>query len=295
MAMVRFFALMLIPLALAACGEKEDNSVAQTPGYPALWEVTAGAGEVEGWMIGTIHALPDDVDWRSPLLTRTIADADLLVVEVAGLADSEKLSELFGAIAFDDPPSPITERINPEWRDEFDTLLVEARVSRDYFDAMESWAAALTLAQVAQQGNAQYGVDRALLEDFADREVAELEGAQAQLAIFDRLPVEEQRDLLNAVLEETSAYEEDIGRLARAWKGGNMDELAGLTRRGILADPQLRQVLLIDRNRAWAAQVENLLTAEAKPLIAVGAGHLIGPDGLPALLEARGYRVRRIQ
>ena len=36
----------------------------------------------------------------------------------------------------------------------------------------------------------------------------------------------------------------------------------------------------------------------AKPgtvLIAVGAGHLVGADGVPAALEAAGYRVVRVQ
>jgi hypothetical protein len=35
--------------------------------------------------------------------------------------------------------------------------------------------------------------------------------------------------------------------------------------------------------------------AEApRPLIAVGAAHLVGPEGLVALLEAEGYRLSRI-
>ena len=63
----------------------------------------------------------------------------------------------------------------------------------------------------------------------------------------------------------------------------------------ILADPELAQVLLYDRNRSWAAQIENLLSASERPLIAVGAGHLLGERGLPALLESRGYTVSRLE
>lgn len=291
--MKRYLALACA-FALAACGDGASDA-GRPEGRPALWEIADADGAVEGWMLGTIHALPDDLEWRSDLLDEKLDGADVLVVEVAGLGDGANLSQLFEDMAFDRAERPIAERIDPALRGEFDKLLVKAKVRRDYFDTMESWAAALALAQVAQAASAENGVDRALLEHFEDREVVELEGAEAQLAIFDRLPEAEQRDLLNAVLEETSAYEEDTGRLARSWQAGDLEELARLTNRGILADPQLKHALLVKRNVAWAAQVENLLSTSARPFVAVGAGHLLGDEGLPALLAQRGYTVRRIQ
>jgi len=62
----------------------------------------------------------------------------------------------------------------------------------------------------------------------------------------------------------------------------------------MLADKELRQALLVDRNTAWTLRLENLLSAKDRPLVAVGAGHLLGPDGLPAMLEKDGYIVRRL-
>ena len=134
-----------------------------------------------------------------------------------------------------------------------------------------------------------------LLAAFDQREVVELEGARAQLAIFDTLPQTEQRDLLNAVIEEAREYGDKGDTLANAWLGGDTDRLIELTRRGILADPELAQVLLYDRNRSWAAQIENLLSASERPLIAVGAGHLTGKDNLIELLKDRGFTVTRVQ
>ena len=40
---------------------------------------------------------------------------------------------------------------------------------------------------------------------------------------------------------------------------------------------------------------EILLKQTPRPLVGVGAAHLVGPDGLAALLEQRGYTVRRLQ
>ena len=100
-------------------------------------------------------------------------------------------------------------------------------------------------------------------------------------------------DLLLSVIDEVGRPKTERPDLAGIWSKGDLEKLEDITGEGMLADPELRESLLV--NRIWAAQIENLLTAAPRPLIAVGAGHLLGPDGVPALLEARGYTVRRIQ
>jgi uncharacterized protein YbaP (TraB family) len=49
--------------------------------------------------------------------------------------------------------------------------------------------------------------------------------------------------------------------------------------------------LLDDRNQAWVVQIEKMLDEDATFLVTVGAGHLVGPTGVPALLRADGYTV----
>ena len=294
-ALIAAIALLLGSFLLSACDRKEQVDLGKDTDFPAMWEIVGQDGAVEGWLFGTIHALPDGAKWRSPRFQTVVKDADALVVEVSGLGDGDAISKIFSDMAFDKPPVPLIDRITPEHRQQFDALLVKSKVRSDYFDGMESWAAALALAQVAKTGSPENGVDRALLKDFADREIIELEGAQVQLAIFDALPEKEQRDLIDAVLDESAAYEKDQNRLARSWKRGDIGELEKLTQRGVLVDPELKETLLIQRNQAWAAQIENLLSAETKPLIAVGAGHLLGAQSLSKLLEQRGYIIRRIQ
>ena len=67
--------------------------------------------------------------------------------------------------------------------------------------------------------------------------------------------------------------------------------LEDATTRGIMADPELREALLVGRNRAWTQPLLEALKARGKPLVAVGTAHLVGPDGLVALLQERGYTV----
>ena len=160
---------------------------------------------------------------------------------------------------------------------------------------MESWAAALAIAQLAQEGEQENGVDRALIEAFGGRTITELEGAAAQLAIFDRLPEKEQRDLLDAVVTEASSNDAAANSMLVDWSRGELKKLERSTARGILADPELRDALLIRRNQAWATKLEKLLGAKERPLVAVGAGHMVGSEGLPSLLEEAGYEVVRVE
>ena len=290
----RLLFLFAILFVLAGC-QSEPTPQSEPSELPAIWEISGPSGQVEGWLFGTIHALPDGVQWRSSKLEGLLADADMLVVEVAGLEDGDELTRTFTSLAFDTPGPALAQRIDPALRERYEELLTSARVRRDQFDRMESWAAALSLAQVAQSGRIENGVDKALLRDFADGEVVELEGARAQLAIFDQLPEADQRDLLNAVIEESRNSEREAGRLARSWRNGDLQGLEEVTGQGMLADEELYEALLARRNRAWAGQIENLLSAPQRPFIAVGAGHVVGQDGLPRLLAQRGYALRRVQ
>ncbi|MEZ5682496.1 MAG: TraB/GumN family protein [Erythrobacter sp.] len=286
--------LLLGTLAIAGC-DRAPSPLAEGEPHPALWEVRAANGEVEGWLFGTVHALPDRTRWRWAKLDEVLEEADLLVVEVANLDDDAAMAREFQALAFDKPALPLRDRVSPELRDEFDLLLSRSGAASSDLDRMESWAAALALAQLDQAGGQENGVDRALLKAFEDRRIVELEGAAAQLAIFDRLPEKEQRDLLDAVVLEATGDGAAEASMPEDWRRGDLEKLARNTTSGILADPELRVALLEDRNKAWAIEIARILDGEDRPIIAVGAGHLIGRDSLAELLEKRGYTVHRAE
>ena len=282
-------------LILAGCSDAPGRSAADSaPPSPLFYEIAAADGSVEGWMFGTIHALPPDTEWRTPAIGRVIDAADLLVVEIAELGDSEGLAQAFSALATSPGLPPLAERVPADLRPQLAALMARGDLQEASFATRETWAAAITLAQVDATGDPASGVDRALIADFAGRPVRELEGARGQLSIFDRLPESAQAAMLAAVVRESERARRDPARLQRAWLAGDAQVIAASTREGFLADPALREALLTGRNRRWAAALARALAEAPRPLIAVGAAHLVGPDGLAALLEAEGYRLRRI-
>lgn len=284
------FAIALLALLLAACEQAQ-------PARPALWQVDGPGGE-RAWLIGTIHALPRPIDLDSPAFARATGEATALVVEVAALEDDKRTAFAFHKLSATPAAPPLAARTDAEDRPTLIRFLADNKIPPDQFNQMDTWAAALALGQAISARNGDdsgNGADRLLLRAMRGKPTVEFEGAERQLAIFDALPEPEQRDLLSAVVRSAPTTQTEGRTLQQAWLRGDVAALTALDHQGLLADPELREALLVKRNRAWLAQLVPMLARGERPLVAVGALHLVGTDGLVAGLEARGFRVTRLQ
>ena len=288
--MLRGTALLLLAWLTAACDPAPD------PADPALWEVTAPGGQ-RGWLFGTVHALPAPAKWDTPPVATALAEADLLMVEIADVGDSDAIGKVFARLSVSrNPLPPLTTRVEPAARGDLRTALDRHGLSDSQFAHLDTWAAALTLAQAAAPDiDKRYGIDGAVLDRAGERPVVELEGTEAQLAIFDRLPEAEQADLLEAVARDAASLAGESADLMAAWRRGDMAVIERETTRGLLADPELREALFTARNAAWTTRIGEAIAQGREPFVAVGAAHMAGPEGLPAMLEAEGFAVRRVR
>jgi len=293
---IRSLALLLAAaLALAGCKRDVQEEANAPAPSPILYQVSDASGAPQAWLFGTIHALPDGTKWRTRKLTDAVVQADVLLVEIANLDDNAALAKRF--IEYGTTPGlpDIAERVPSEQRPALFDLIGQSDYRASDFGDIETWAAALILNPTDDPEDSKNGADRALLHDFAKRPVHELEGADRQFGIFDQLSETDQVDLLLGVIKEAALKKEDPDRLRRAWLAGDNDTLEDAMKHGILSDPELRSALLVQRNNDWVMQIDELLKAGRHPLVAVGTAHLLGQDGLVALLAAKGYSLERIQ
>ncbi|HSG34349.1 MAG TPA: TraB/GumN family protein [Sphingomonadaceae bacterium] len=280
--------LLALAGLLAACGKDAPDL---PPPSPALWEVIGANGE-HGYLFGTVHALPEGFDWETDTIEQAFERSETLAVEL----DPRSLDDdLFWELATTEGLGRPSLRVSPAHRRALAALIEKSYWQDEDLADTESWAVAMIVSDSLAFGESENGVDRALLAMADSRRVVELEGYFGQLAIFDTLPPQDQIDMLEILADSASGAAQEAEAQVGAWRRGDVATLEASLAEGLMADPELRAALLVQRNLAWAEQVEQLLQSGDTPFVAVGAAHLLGADGLPRLLAARGYTVTRIQ
>ncbi len=282
-------------LTLAGCSDSATSpaaheTIAAGAKSPALWHVQSADGH-EAWLFGTIHALPDKTPWRSANLDAALAKAGLMAVEIGNLSDASAARRAVQERAYTPGLAPLSARVSAADREKLKAIYSTSDLSDRDLDGVEDWAAALMIANARRTNRTENGVDKALLA--GGLPTYGLEGFERQFDRFDRLAPADQAALLSSVISDPDDPEEK--ELVSAWVSGDIAGLEEQTNTGFLTVPGLRAALLVDRNRDWALQIDRLIGQNRRPFVAVGAAHMLGPDGIPALLAAQGHVVTRLQ
>jgi len=289
----RLIALVMAALLMTGCGSAKAPP---PPARVALWTISDGSG-VRGWLLGTVHALPPGTVWRRAAIDQALSAADRLVLEIGEPLDSAVAGEALGRLAFTQGLPAPSARIAPEEARALGKVYKELALSDDAFKNQESWAVALQIAAVASQKQGidpDSGVEPKLRAMAGTKPIEGLETIDSQFGIFDSLPDHAQQVLLGQTALEAADSKDDEKDVMALWLRGDDLGIARESRTGFLADPQLREALLIGRNEAWAAKIDAMMKAGARPFIAVGAAHLAGSDAVQHMLAARGWRIARV-
>ncbi|PZU61187.1 MAG: TraB/GumN family protein [Sphingobium sp.] len=262
---------------------------------PAMWRVEKAG--LSAHVFGTIHVLPPDTPWQTPKMRAALEGADRLVLEAANLDDAAALQDSFSRMGQSPGLPPVADRVPAADRAALRTIMARGDISADSLTPYESWAAAMLLSTAIQGDiglSGAQGVEPVLIQGFRSlgRPVDGLETAEAQFALFDRLPEDAQRRFLSDTIAQAKDARTAYDRMLRSWLAGDMDAIARDFAAEVAPEPALAQPLLTDRNRAWAARITAMT---GRPFIAVGAAHLAGPGNLLDLLRADGFRVTRVQ
>ena len=271
-------------------------AVAVAASKPAMWEVRSPTARLV--ILGTMHELPPRLDWYPGRVERALIDADELWLEVTP-DELESAPQLVARMAADEPVAPLDRRLPPALAEEARALAREAQLPAAAADRLESWALAIAVSNAAGADaglSRDNGVEAKLARRAASlrKPMRGLETAQSQLEAFDRLPDSMQDSLLATTVRKADLAAGRSRALAAAWAAGEVDTLAALAAESLAETPELVGPLVDARNAAWAQRLDAHLRGRGRIMVAVGAGHLVGPDNLLDRLAARGHIVRRL-
>jgi uncharacterized protein YbaP (TraB family) len=267
--------------------------------HPALWEVSDPDTTI--YLFGTIHLLPDNMQWRTAKFDKAVESSQQLMVEtIVDEKDPTKLMSVLASMGFAKGLPPLVDRVPPEKRAALDAAIAKSGVPKPVFDQMKTWTAAFLLLGDQFKGmglKGGEGVEAVLRNTFTSegKPVGELETNAQQLGFFDALPEQAQVQLLLGALDDSKNADQEFSGMLKSWVNGDVEGIARTFDRDLGASPVLQQALIRQRNANWSKWIEQRMAKPGSIMIAVGAGHLAGNDSVIAMLKKDGYRVRRVQ
>jgi uncharacterized protein len=161
---------------------------------------------------------------------------------------------------------------------------------------MKPWLVAITLMGPTLQAagfKADLGVDKHFFDRAkqAGLKRRSLETLAYQIDRFDELSPKLQEEMLVSGMKDLDTQVANVTEMAQQWAAGDVKALEKSLLLSFSDSRELYDRLLVERNRNWVPHVEACLQQKAGCFVVVGAAHLVGPDGLPALLAGKGYKV----
>lgn len=271
---------------------------------PPMWVVRDADSTV--YLFGTVHLLDPNIQWRTGRVEQALDEAKQLWVEVAIPPGGEMqlaMSMLQRAMS---PGQPLSSRLNEAERKRLAELLAKVPDGQALGMVMEMtkpWFATITLGVMPLMGagyEAAAGADMVLTKMARDQgdEVLGLETAEQQIEWIASGTDAEQTAALKALLAipeaEFDAMMKEMDAGVRAWMSGDTKPLERTTAEWRSGEDEAMSAglsyeqMIVARNENWAEQLEKLLQGEGVAFVAVGAGHLVGPDSVQAQLAKRG-------
>lgn len=262
-----------------------------------LWQVDGQQNRV--YLLGSIHLLREQ-DYPIPsALYEAYEDADMLIMELdmddMDPVEGQMLTNELGLIR---DGRTLSDLMGSELYREAEVLAAAAQIPIALLAKSEPWYAAMNveIMLLMRMGfNPRYGIEMHFMNLALDdnKEILGFETMRQQLEFLDGLSPEAQRNMLMQALAEGIELDEMMDTMIEAWRTGDVTFMED----GLLADmenyPEMNRVIVVDRNIDWTNQIEDLLDDEMDYLVIVGTLHLVGADGVPNLLESRGYDVEQ--
>ena len=278
-------------MLIMACQSKSQSALKiQKNRNTLLWQVSGKDLKKPSYIFGTFHLLCKDDINLSEQLKSALASSNKIYMEL----DLDDPSTMLSAMLYmnmkdkklQDLYTPSEyKRIESYFNDTLHTPLTMFQKMKPYF------LVAFLYPRMMSCKNAS-GVEEELVKLAKEnkKEVLGLETMQFQASVFDSIPYEWQAKELLKNIDSFASNKKEFDILINDYRNQRLSDMEKLLAKSEFGSEKYQEILLTKRNVNWVQQL-NKIMPENNVLVAVGAGHLTGKNGLLSLLKKEGYKV----
>lgn len=276
------------------------SAAPQSTGHPiSMWQINGASNRI--YLLGSVHVLRQQDHPIPTAIEKAYEDAEILIMEVdVDDLDPMEMAGMVNELGVIKDGGTLQEIMGPSLYDEAADYASQLDIPILMLAQTEPWLAAITIEQMMLLRigfNPEYGIEFHLSAKAGEdsKEILGLESVREQLEFLDKLSLSAQRELLIQTLRESLNIEENLDLLINAWRHGDIDFLEENLLVEMQRYPELYRTLVVDRNEAWVERIRNLIGEQDDYLIVVGTLHLVGNDGVPALLSEIGITTDQLR
>lgn len=275
----------------------ETAKSTEGPGHPAIW--TLADEDTTVYLFGTVHLLPDDLNWRTESFSEAFKSADKLYLEIdsSNMAEQQKIQALVVEHGMFTDGATLTSTLNEEEYEDVAKAAETVGIPMASLDPAKPWFAGLqlSLVQVMKSGyNPESGVEQVLTAQAKQdgKTFGHFESALDQVKILSGASMEDQVAGLVFTAKTIDMGKDMLDTMVAEWADG---DVAGLS--ALMGEPSMfgsqdaYDALIVNRNKNWIPQIEAILEEPGVKFVAVGAGHLAGPDSVIEMLREKGHKI----
>jgi uncharacterized protein YbaP (TraB family) len=287
--------LILLLCALLSSTLLAQEAKTPVSAHHTLWKVQGKQATV--YLLGSIHALQEK-DYPLPSVIESAFTNSRIVAFETDIGELESpaiamkmmsKSQLPEGQTLENVLSPAVYKAFMKHAEDSGTPMIMLERMKPAMAAMM-----LEIFELLKMGmNPQFGVDKHFypLAQSAGKEIVSLETVDYQLDLVTGFSKEEGELLMKSTLKEIDNIKKDLGELIRAWREGDADKLQKLMNDAMAESPVIYKRLLTDRNHNWIPKIQELVRGDKNAIIIVGAGHLVGKEGVVELLKKDGLKL----
>ncbi len=266
---------------------------------PAIWQVQSPTAKI--YLFGTMHILPNKIDWFGPKIAAAFQDSTVLMEEAdVGLTNPEALQGIMAqAIA---PDYDIWSKLSASSAAKFRHQVEKCHLPDEIVAHFKPWFAAMlpTVCALMEKSDdvsvSSSSPEANLLAKAKDsgKQLDFFETPEQQIGYLSSASDAVQIKELENAIDEGDSSGEDLNAMEKAWQAGDVPAIAKLVADMNAKSPDFYTMIFTQRNARFATRIAALLHGTKTVFVAIGAGHLAGPDSVQAQLAKAGVEAKKL-